>query len=130
MGETDAATRRRSRPPLAFALTTALVRTYLPSLTRCFPMPHPKLQNRPGWQLQEAKARLSEIVKLAQDHGPQLITLRGEPAAVLLSAAEYARLTSSKRSIVDDILDGAPWPDDLVDAVNNRPRDTGRPVDL
>jgi prevent-host-death family protein len=43
------------------------------------------------WQLQEAKARLSEVVKSARE-GPQEISVRGEPAAVVLSVEEYERL--------------------------------------
>lgn len=45
-----------------------------------------------SWQLQDAKARLSEVVKKAGEEGPQHITLHGEPAAVVLSEAEYRRL--------------------------------------
>jgi prevent-host-death family protein len=49
------------------------------------------------WQLQEAKARLSELVKKAATSGPQEITVRGEPAAVVLSPADYDRLRPDKR---------------------------------
>ena len=45
------------------------------------------------WQLQEAKARLSELVKSALRQGPQQITEHGQPAAVVLSRADYDRLT-------------------------------------
>lgn len=45
-----------------------------------------------SWQLQEAKARLAEVVKKAAQERPQHITLHGEPAAVLLSEADYRRL--------------------------------------
>lgn len=44
------------------------------------------------WQLQEAKNKLSEVVKLALSKGPQLITRHGERTVVLLSYAEYERL--------------------------------------
>ena len=37
------------------------------------------------WQLQEAKNRLSEVIRRARDEGPQTITVRGEPAAVVSS---------------------------------------------
>lgn len=49
------------------------------------------------WQLQEAKARLSELVKKAATRGPQEITVRGEPAAVVLSRADYDRLRSKQK---------------------------------
>ena len=48
------------------------------------------------WQLQEAKARLSELVKSAQQKGPQLITVHGKPAAVVLSCTDYDSLTREK----------------------------------
>jgi prevent-host-death family protein len=49
-----------------------------------------------SWQLQDAKARLSEVVKLAQSEGPQAITVHGKPAAVLVSREEYERLAARK----------------------------------
>jgi prevent-host-death family protein len=82
------------------------------------------------WQLQEAKSRFSELVKKARERGPQHISVRGQPAVVLLSEEEFARLTSTRRSIVDHILHGPPWPDDVVDAINQRPRDSGRDVEF
>jgi antitoxin Phd len=53
------------------------------------------------WQLQDAKARFSELVKLAVADGPQVITVHGEPTAVLLSSAEFAKLTWRSLSLVD-----------------------------
>jgi len=64
----------------------------------------------------------------AREQGPQHISVRGEPAVVVLSEEEFAQLTSARYTIVDHILDGEPWPDDLVDAINDRSRDTGREV--
>lgn len=54
-----------------------------------------------AWQLQEAKARLSELVKRAASQGPQEITLHGRPVAVVLSREDFERLTGSARSLVD-----------------------------
>jgi prevent-host-death family protein len=48
------------------------------------------------WQLQEAKARLSEVIQKALNEGPQDISLRGRPAAVVLSYVDYERLTRPK----------------------------------
>ena len=87
-------------------------------------------QARSNWQLQDAKAQFSELVKRAREQGPQHVSVRGEPAVVVVSEEDFAKLTSSRSSIVDHILDGAPWPDDLVDAINTRPGDTGRDVAL
>jgi antitoxin Phd len=52
------------------------------------------------WQFQEAKAKLSEVVRLAATE-PQEITVRGEPAAVVLSMAEYQRLKAPKQNLVE-----------------------------
>ena len=45
-----------------------------------------------SWQVQEAKARFSELMREAEEHGPQTITVRGTRAAVLLSADTYDKL--------------------------------------
>jgi len=58
-----------------------------------------------NWQLQEAKARLSELVKSAQREGPQQITVHGIPAAVVLSRSDYERLTANKPSFVKFLRD-------------------------
>jgi antitoxin Phd len=38
------------------------------------------------WSLQDAKARFSEVVRRAQEEGPQTVTIRGHPAAVVTAA--------------------------------------------
>jgi len=45
-----------------------------------------------GWKLEEAKARFSEVVRLAREDGPQRVTVYGKDAVVILSTEEYARL--------------------------------------
>lgn len=52
------------------------------------------------WQLQTAKARLSEVLRAAES-SPQEITQRGEAVAVVLAKADYERLTGRKGSFVD-----------------------------
>lgn len=54
-----------------------------------------------SWQVQEAKARLSEVVKQAEHHGPQDITLHGRSVAVMVSRPEFDRLTGTNESLVD-----------------------------
>jgi len=54
-----------------------------------------------SWQIQEAKARFSELVRGAESEGPQEITLHGRPVAVLVSRAEYDRLAGTGVSLVD-----------------------------
>jgi prevent-host-death family protein len=53
------------------------------------------------WQLQEAKNRLSQLVNQATQDGPQIITVRGKPAAILLSIAEYQRLIQPRTKLTD-----------------------------
>lgn len=53
------------------------------------------------WQLQEAKNRLSQLVNQAGKDGPQIITVRGNPAAILLSIEEYQRLTRPRTKLTD-----------------------------
>jgi prevent-host-death family protein len=44
------------------------------------------------WKLEDAKARFSEVVRLAGTMGPQLVTIRGKEAAVILAPEDYAQL--------------------------------------
>ena len=53
-----------------------------------------------AWQMQEAKARLSEVVKRAESEGPQNITLHGQSVAVVVSRAMFDRLTGNEHSLV------------------------------
>ena len=50
--------------------------------------------SRPGnrWRLQDAKARLSELVRQAQQRGPQRVTLHGRDAVVVVRADEFDRM--------------------------------------
>ena len=86
--------------------------------------------NESVWQLQEAKARFSEVVKRAIKEGPQHVSVRGEPAVVILSEVQFVNLTQERPTIVDLILDSPTWPDDVVDALNARSGDTGRDIPL
>lgn len=54
-----------------------------------------------AWQMQEAKARLSEVVKRAESEGPQDITLHGRSVAVVLSREAFDRLAGSGGSLVE-----------------------------
>ncbi|MCD6025593.1 MAG: prevent-host-death family protein [Solimicrobium sp.] len=53
------------------------------------------------WPLQDAKAHLSELVKKAQKQGPQFISVRGDPAVVVISQNEYKFLTTPLISLID-----------------------------
>jgi prevent-host-death family protein len=45
-----------------------------------------------AWRLQEAKARFSEVVRLARAHQPQRVTVHGREAVVVVAAEDYDRL--------------------------------------
>ncbi|ESW65855.1 type II toxin-antitoxin system Phd/YefM family antitoxin [Mesorhizobium sp. M0761] len=83
-----------------------------------------------NWHLQDAKNNLSKLVQQAREKGPQTITLRGKPAAVVLAAEEYERLVGSKPSLAEYLLSGPEWDDDFVEEVNRRSKGPGRDVDL
>ena len=53
------------------------------------------------WQMQEAKARMSELVKRAQSQGPQDITVHGKSVAVVISRATFDRLSQTQESLTD-----------------------------
>ncbi len=44
-----------------------------------------------SWRLQDAKARFSEVVRLAGTDGPQRVTVHGRDAVVIIDAATYDR---------------------------------------
>lgn len=53
------------------------------------------------WQIQQAKQRLSEVIRLAGTEGPQMITNRGEPIVWIISDQEYTELRKDQENIVD-----------------------------
>jgi prevent-host-death family protein len=80
------------------------------------------------WQLQEAKNRLSELVRRAADEGPQVITLRGDDAVVVVGAQEYRELTARSKGDLVDFFRNSPLAKVKLDL--SRSRGTGRDVDL
>lgn len=79
------------------------------------------------WKLEDAKARFSELVRRAQAVGPQRVTVRGEPAVVVIDAAELDRLVpaESRQSLLA-FLEGL----GLDELHLTREKDTGRDIDL
>jgi len=66
------------------------------------------------WSLQDAKAKLSEVVRLAMEKEPHEITLRGVPAVVVLSRKDYEALIGQKNA------------ESLVDFMRQSPRTCAR----
>jgi prevent-host-death family protein len=51
---------------------------------------------RSRWRLQDAKARFSELVRMAHSDGPQHVTLHGRDAVVVVDADEFNRLKGAQ----------------------------------
>lgn len=81
------------------------------------------------WQLQSAKNRLSEVVRDAIAKGPQIITLHGQDAVVVLAMARYRALTGEGPSLVDCLRRAADL-DEGEDLVFDRATDDGRRIEL
>jgi antitoxin Phd len=88
---------------------------------------------RPGlhdWQLQTAKAKFSEVFRLARTEGPQRITRQGKEGVVMISDEQYDRLmvkSHQPKSIVQFFRES---PLVGVDLDLKRDRDTGRDIEL
>ncbi|MBC7953281.1 MAG: type II toxin-antitoxin system Phd/YefM family antitoxin [Rhodospirillaceae bacterium] len=78
-----------------------------------------------AWQVQDAKARFSELLRSAAKDGPQAITVRGRTTAVVVSQDEYERLKGRKPSLVE-FLRASP----LVGADLDIERDRSLPRDV
>lgn len=50
------------------------------------------------WPLQDAKAKLSELVKIVLTDGPQGISVHGRQEVIMLSKNEYNLLTQPKQN--------------------------------
>jgi antitoxin Phd len=56
------------------------------------------------WQVQDAKARFSELLDDCLKEGPQLVTKRGVDAAVLVPVGEWKRLSQQARPTLKELL--------------------------
>jgi antitoxin Phd len=57
--------------------------------------------NKNVWQIQEAKAKFSQVIKKANTSGYQTITKQGQPIAVILSKEEFDKMIQFKTSFLD-----------------------------
>jgi len=79
------------------------------------------------WQIQEAKNRLSELVRKARSEGPQVITLHGRDTVVVLAASEFKSMAPQRGSLAE-FLRKSPLAGVALDV--RRSSDTGRDVAL
>jgi len=56
------------------------------------------------WQVQDAKARFSELLEDCLSEGPQLVTKRGLEAAVLVPIKDWEALQRSARPSLKELL--------------------------
>lgn len=63
------------------------------------------------WKLEDAKARFSEVVRLAEQGVPQHVTVRGRDAVVILSAQAYARLAPAASGSLAALFAAGPFTD-------------------
>jgi prevent-host-death family protein len=79
------------------------------------------------WKLEDAKARFSEVVRLAEQGVPQRVSVRGREAVVILSAQAYARLAPAASGSLAALFGEGPFArlDDFDDALL-RERSTDR----
>ena len=65
--------------------------------TRASDVRRKRIGSMQAWKLEDAKARFSEVVRLARSKGPQRVTYRGKDAVVVMSIEECEKLLSRKR---------------------------------
>lgn len=65
-----------------------------------------------AWQIQDAKARMSELVKFSQSE-PQDITYHGKSVAVLVSRDTFERLSHNNESLVSFMRKSPFYGDDV-----------------
>jgi prevent-host-death family protein len=73
------------------------------------------------WQLQDAKARFSELVQKAIEDGPQTVTRRGKPTVVVVSAEQF-ELMKKRQVSLKNLLRSAPWHELEIERDRSQPR--------
>jgi len=84
----------------------------------------------PPWQLQTAKARFSEVFRLARIQGPQRITRQGREGVVMISDEQYARLVGKSHQPKTLVQFFRESPLVGIELDLERVKDAGRDVEL
>jgi len=74
------------------------------------------------WQLQEAKAMFSEVIK-ASTQNPQIITVHGRETAVIISYEEYKKLSSPRQNLYE-FFQNSPFRDIELELPQRLPEET------
>lgn len=96
------------------------------------PFSRSSLQKSPGkaWQIQTAKARFSEIFRLARTDGPQRITRQGKEGVVMISDEQYEQLVGRSHQPKDLVEFFRESPLVGVELDLERSKDVERDIDL
>ena len=57
-----------------------------------------------SWPVQDAKARFSELLDTCLKDGPQLVTKRGQEAAVLVPVQAWRRMQAANKPTLKELL--------------------------
>ena len=82
------------------------------------------------WQLQDAKAKLGEVIRCAAKEGPQVVTYRGRETAAVVSIDDLQLIEAARPSFAEHLLSGPKLDANTLEVINRRARDKGRDVDL
>src|SRR3954451_23228383 len=99
------------------------------------PGPKKKARKQPkkptdSWQLQTAKARLSEVIRLARTAGPQVVTKQGKEEVVIDAVEEFKKLKQRARQPLSLVQFFAQSPLAQANINFDREPDYGRDIDL
>lgn len=83
-----------------------------------------------AWQVQTAKAKFSEVFRLARTEGPQRITRQGKEGVVMISEEQYGRLMVKSRQPKNIVQFFRQSPLAGVELDLKRDKDRGRDVEL
>jgi prevent-host-death family protein len=79
------------------------------------------------WQLQEAKAHFSELIRVCSLEGPQIISVRGKDEAVIISKRDYEKLFNKKANFIE-FMNSSPLKGITLDLT--RDNSVGRDIEL
>src|SRR5215468_3130565 len=91
---------------------------------------HPTASTGPAWQLQTAKAKFSEVFRLARTKGPQRITRQGKEGVVMISDEDYEKLIGKSHQPKDLWQFFRESPLVGLELEFERDKDTGRDIEL
>ena len=83
-----------------------------------------------AWQLQTAKARFSEVFRLARTEGPQLITRQGKDGVVMVPIEQFDQLVARSRQPKSLVQFFRESPLVGLELDFERDKDTGRDIAL